>query len=141
MVWFISCVFSHVSFGIRISNKCRTTNTIVKILFLCIGFHVLLSKCFSGCKKFGNHARSGRQKNIDSEAVLQTIEANPTSRTRRVSDKLSICDSVMFFTFMSSPKAFSAAEWCLKLVKVNKAGNLSQGWPDGSLFKSYYTEV
>ena len=26
-------------------------------------------------------------------------------------------------------------------VKVSKIGDLSQGWPKGSLFNSYYTEV
>ena len=44
----------------------------------------------SGCKNLDDQARSGRSKTVDSEAVLQTIEANPVSNTRRGSDELGI---------------------------------------------------
>ena len=33
------------------------------------------------CKKLDNQAKSGRPKTVDSEAILQAIEANPMSNT------------------------------------------------------------
>ena len=31
---------------------------------------------------------------------------------------------------------------CIQLkIKVSKVGNCNQGWPEGSLFDSYYTKV
>ena len=31
--------------------------------------------------------------------------------------------------------------WSHTKKKVSKVGNLSQGWPEGSLYNSYYTKV
>ena len=45
-----------------------------------------------GCKNVDDQARSGRPKIVDSEAVLQAIEA---SSTRRVSGEIDISQSVM----------------------------------------------
>ena len=42
------------------------------------------------CKNFDNQARSDRSKTVNSEAMLQAIEANLESSTWRVSVKLSI---------------------------------------------------
>ena len=42
------------------------------------------------CKNFSNQTRQGKSKIMDSKAVLQTIEVNPTSSTWRVSGKLDI---------------------------------------------------
>ena len=53
----------------------------------------------SGCKNLNNQARSGKFKTVDSEAVLQAIEANLPSRSRkvlskfRISPELSNCNS------------------------------------------------
>ena len=40
-----------------------------------------------------NQTRSGRPKTLGSEAMLQTIEANPVSSTQRVSGELGISQS------------------------------------------------
>ena len=52
-----------------------------------------LKKFCLGCKKHDNQAKSGRPKIIDSEVVCQSIKANPTSSTQRLSCKLSISQS------------------------------------------------
>ena len=44
----------------------------------------------SGCKNLDDQARSGMPKNMSSKAVLQAIEANWASSTRRVSGKMGI---------------------------------------------------
>ena len=40
-------------------------------------------KFCSGCKNLDDEARSGRPKTMNSEAILQTIEANTASSTQR----------------------------------------------------------
>ena len=45
-------------------------------------------KCRSDCNNFDDQAKSDRPKTADFEAVVQTIEANPGSSTRRVSGEL-----------------------------------------------------
>ena len=52
-----------------------------------------LKKFCSGWKNRVDQARSGRSKNLDSEAMLQTIEANMESINQRVSGELSISQS------------------------------------------------
>ena len=49
----------------------------------------------SVCKNLDDQTRSGRPKNIDSEAVLKAIETNLASSTQRVSGKLVISLSHM----------------------------------------------
>ena len=50
-------------------------------------------KFWLGYKNLNNQARSGRLKTVDSETILQDIEANPVSSTWRVSGKLGISES------------------------------------------------
>ena len=50
----------------------------------------LFKKMQSGSKNLDNQARSGRPKTVNSEAVLQTIEANPVCLTLRESGELYI---------------------------------------------------
>ena len=44
------------------------------------------------CNKLNDPAASGRPKTMDSETVLQTLEANPVSNTQRVLCKLNISE-------------------------------------------------
>ena len=50
-------------------------------------------KICSGYKNLNNQLRSGRPKTIDSKAMLQIIDANPTNKTWRVSGEHSISQS------------------------------------------------
>ena len=54
-----------------------------------------LTKFRSGYKDFDRQTRSGRPQTMDSEAVLQVIEANQVSHIRRVSGELSVFKSSM----------------------------------------------
>ena len=54
-----------------------------------------LKKFHLGCKNLDEQAKSGRPKTVDSEALLQVIEANPASYTQRVSGELSISQSTV----------------------------------------------
>ena len=60
----------------------------------------------------------GRLKTMDSQAVLQLIEANLASSIQRVSGELSI--SVWLITFVTSAKAYTATKLCLTLSKYYK---------------------
>ena len=49
---------------------------------------------------------------------------------------------------ISKTKSINQIDFCAysniffqQIAKVSKIGDLSQGWPEGSLFNSYYTEV
>ena len=54
-----------------------------------------VKKFHSCCKNLENQTRSSRPKTVDSEPVLQAIEANPASSIRRISSKLGISQSSM----------------------------------------------
>ena len=56
--------------------------------------------CFD-CKNFDDQGSLGRPRTVDSKAVFQVIEANPVSRTWRVSVKLGI--SVQYGSSPSRP--------------------------------------
>ena len=47
-------------------------------------------KFCSGCKNLNDQAKSGRPKTMDSEIMLQAIEANPVSSTHRVPSEFGI---------------------------------------------------
>ena len=47
------------------------------------------------CKNFSHQVKSIRPKIMDSEAILQAREANPTSSTWRVSGELNISQSIV----------------------------------------------
>ena len=53
----------------------------------------LMCKFHSGCKNADDQARKGWPKTVDSEAVLQTIKANPVSSIWRILGKLGISQS------------------------------------------------
>ena len=59
--------------------------------------HCLVTRWFKKfclvCKNLDDQAKSGRPKTVDSEAVLQPIEANLVSSTQRVSSELDISQS------------------------------------------------
>ena len=64
---------------------------------------------------FNDPVRSGKPQNVDSDAMIQAIEANPASTIRRVSGDLSILKSSVIHHFHSI-----AAELCLTLLKIAK---------------------
>ena len=59
--------------------------------------HSTVTRCFKkfcpSCKNLSNQARSGKPKSVDSNAVLQAIEANLASSSWRVSGKLDTSQS------------------------------------------------
>ncbi|XP_029643946.1 histone-lysine N-methyltransferase SETMAR-like [Octopus sinensis] len=58
-----------------------------------VDFHIVtrwFKKFRWGCKNLDDQARSGMRKTVDSEVVLQAIEANPACGTRSVSGKLGL---------------------------------------------------
>ena len=56
-------------------------------------------KFLSGCKNFDDQAGASRTKSEDFEVILQAIEVNPTSSTRRVSGELNISQSSKVLRF------------------------------------------
>ena len=75
-------------------NTTEATKNIYHTKGVVAVYHSTVFKWFKkfhfGYKNFGNQARSGRPKAMDSEAVLQARETNLTSTTWRVSGKLAI---------------------------------------------------
>ena len=63
--------------------------------------------------------RSGRPKIVDSESVLQAIEASPVIRTRRVSGLINITQSIAVRNFHKK-KALEHTELSLTLPKYCK---------------------
>ena len=52
------------------------------------------------------------------------------------------CNNDIFSTDVKSQDLNSVKTILFEqLKKVSKVGDLSQGWPEGSLFNSYYTKV
>ena len=60
------------------------------------------------------------------------------------SESIHVLDASFFFTVVKMITLMSCNETRLMEMKnniVSKVGDLSWGWPEGSLFNSYYTEV
>ena len=76
--------------------------------------HSTITKCLnrfrSGYKNLDGYVRSGRPKTVDSEAVLQAIEANPGSMRRDW-----YLSEMSFVIFMTSVEISGASEWGLTL--------------------------
>ena len=62
-------------------------------LIVCKKEHRWFQKTCLGCKDFYNQVRLGRPKTMDSDAVLQAIEANLASISWKLSGKFSISKS------------------------------------------------
>ena len=54
-------------------------------------------KFCSGCNNLDSHAKSGRSKTMDSEAMISATEANPASHSWRVASKLGITHSSVVY--------------------------------------------
>ena len=75
--------------------------------------------CLGG-KNLDDQARSCRPKIVDSEVMLQAIEANPASSTQRVSGKLSISQSGMVQHFHNICKSSWHCSIVLHIIKMSK---------------------
>ena len=111
-----------------------------------------LKKFCSSCKNLDDHSKSGRLKNVDSEAMIQTIETNLTSRTefgwlvgwlfgwvfmayqpevvqREYQASLVSNCLVWFTTFTILAKASRAAELCFTSLRYWKSLNSPKYFP------------
>ena len=59
----------------------------------------MVQEIYSGYKNLDNQARLGKSENMDSEAMLQAIQANLVSSIWRVSGKLSISQFRVVYYF------------------------------------------
>ena len=78
-------------------------------------------KFLSGCKNLDDQTRSDEPKSVDSEAVLQTIEANPSSSTldaQRISGELSISQSNAVRKIMNQSKKKQKKQKTQKQKKI-----------------------
>ena len=117
-------------------------------------------RCFNQFRSSSKNRKDqtcwGRPKTMDSKAMLQARETNPVSSTLRVSGALGISQSSVVCsqhdlsksirilknfakTFDSNITDFCTIDICHFIV--SKVGDCSWGWPEGSLFDSYYTKV
>ena len=65
-------------------------------------------------KKLDDQVRSDRSKTVDSKAMLQAIEANPSSNTWRVSGRFSILQSSVACHLHDLGKSI----WCSRLLLI-----------------------
>ena len=76
-----------------------------------------LKKFHSGCKNLNNQARSGSPKPVDSETVLQAIEANPGSSIKVYQISLTYHCAVWFVPFTTLPKISGTASHYQNMTK------------------------
>ena len=74
----------------------------------------------SACKNLDDQVRFGRPKTINSEAVLQAIEANQSSSTQEYQASLASHKPVWFAILVTSAKVSRASKLCLILPKYCK---------------------
>ena len=75
-------------------------------------------KFCTGGKNLDDQAKSDRPKIVDSEAILQTIEANPVSSTRRVSGELSLSQSSVVFHIHDLSKYIKSCRIMFHITKI-----------------------
>ena len=69
-------------------------------------------------KNLNDQARSGKPKTVDSEALLQTMEANPVGNTRRVSGEFSISLSSVVHHLHNLSKSISSSRIVFHFRKI-----------------------
>ena len=88
----------------------------------------------SGCKKLVDHSRLSRSKSVESNVVLQILEANPVSSARRVSGELDISLSRAVRHFLGLDQSIRS---CCRIVPhVNKI--LQNFWLTRVLFANAF---
>ena len=77
----------------------------------------MVEKICLGCKKLNDQARTDRPKFVDSEAVLQVIEANPVSSSQRIRHLTVQCDWSPLRPCQKHPELLNCTSHVFKILQ------------------------